>query len=247
MKIIRALQSIALISTLVASQAHASVVISGTRVVFPGNEREVTIKLTNDGKTPALVQTWIDTGDQNASPETINVPFTLTPSMFRMEPNKGQTLRMIYTNEPLPADKESLFWLNVLEIPPKADDGADHNELQIALRTRIKIMFRPQGLAGEAHTAPGQLRWQVAPGKQGNYVLKASNPTPYVVNIGSILLHANGQKYDAGAGYVLPRTTQEFPIANLHAMPAAGAKVQFNSINDWGSSTNNEQPLSAQP
>lgn len=142
MKIIRALQSIALISTLVASQAHASVVISGTRVVFPSNEREVTIKLTNDGKTPALVQTWIDAGDQNASPETINVPFTLTPSMFRMEPNKGQTLRMIYTNEPLPTDKESLFWLNVLEIPPKANDGADRNELQIALRTRIKIMFR---------------------------------------------------------------------------------------------------------
>ncbi|MCA8066506.1 MULTISPECIES: molecular chaperone [unclassified Burkholderia] len=247
MKLIQSLQSIALISTLIASQAYASVVISGTRVIFPGNEREVTIKLSNDGKAPALVQTWIDTGDQNASPENINVPFTLTPSMFRMEPNKGQTLRMVYTNEPLPADKESLFWLNVLEIPPKADDSTDRNQLQIALRTRIKVMFRPEGLKGDAKDAPAQVRWQIAPGKQGAYVLKATNPTPYVVNIGSILLHTGGQKYDAGAGYVVPGATQEFPVAKLNAMPAAGAKVQFNSINDWGSSTNNEQPLSAQP
>ncbi|MBN3768770.1 MULTISPECIES: molecular chaperone [Burkholderia] len=247
MKVIKSLQSIALISALIASQAYASVVISGTRVIFPSNEREVTIKLTNDGKTPALVQTWIDTGDQNASPETINVPFTLTPSMFRMEPNKGQTLRLVYTNEPLPADKESLYWLNVLEIPPKAEDGADRNQLQIALRTRIKIIFRPEGLKGEAVAAPAQVRWAVAPGKQGAYVLKATNPTPFVVNIGSILLHAGGQKYDAGAGYVLPGATQEFPVAKLHAKPAADAKVQFNSINDWGTSANNEQPLSIQP
>ncbi|MDN7877097.1 fimbrial biogenesis chaperone [Burkholderia aenigmatica] len=247
MKLIKSLQSIALISTLIASQAYASVVISGTRVIFPSNEREVTIKLTNDGKTPALVQTWIDTGDQNASPETINAPFTLTPAMFRMEPNKGQTLRMVYTNEPLPADKESLYWLNVLEIPPKTADGADRNQLQIALRTRIKIIFRPEGLKGEAVAAPAQVRWEVAPGKKGAYVLKATNPTPFVVNIGSILLHAGGQKYDAGAGYVLPGATQEFPVAQLHANPAVGAKVQFNSINDWGTSTNNEQPLSIQP
>ncbi|VWC72746.1 pilus assembly protein [Burkholderia lata] len=247
MKIIKSLQSIALISALIASQAYASVVISGTRVIFPGKEREVTIKLTNDGKIPALVQTWIDTGDQNASPETIDVPFTLTPSMFRMEPNKGQTLRLVYTNEPLPADKESLYWLNVLEIPPKAEDGADRNQLQIALRTRIKIIFRPEGLKGDAVAAPSQVRWDIAPGKQGTYVLKATNPTPFVVNIGSILLHAGGQKYDAGAGYVLPGATQEFPVAKLHAKPAAGAKVQFNSINDWGTSANNELPLSTQP
>ncbi|ALX14388.1 pilus assembly protein [Burkholderia cepacia JBK9] len=245
--ILKSLQAIALTTTLIASHAYANVVISGTRVIFPGNDREVTIKLTNDGSAPALVQTWIDTGDADASPDTIDVPFTLTPAMFRMEPQKGQTLRLIYTNDPLPADKESLFWLNVLEIPPKAAGNADRNQLQIAFRSRIKIMFRPRDLPGNAQGAPAQMRWQVARGAEGKYVLQATNPTPYVVNIGSVLLHSGGSKYDAGAGYVLPGTTQSFPIAGLKTQPAAGAKVQFGSINDWGASTNNEQPVSMQP
>ncbi|EML1602290.1 fimbria/pilus periplasmic chaperone [Burkholderia cenocepacia] len=244
--ITQSLQAIALSTVLIASQACASVVISGTRIIFPGNDREVTVKLTNDGPTPALVQTWIDKGDANASPDNIDVPFTLTPAMFRMEPHKGQTLRMVYTNEPLPADKESLFWLNVLEIPPKASESADSNRLQVAFRTRIKIMFRPQDLQGSAQGAPMQVRWQVARGTEGHYVLKATNPTPYVVNIGSAQLHSDGRKYDAGAGFVLPGTTQEFPIADLKAPPAANAKVQFGSINDWGASTNNEVPVSTQ-
>ncbi|MBR7945630.1 fimbrial biogenesis chaperone [Burkholderia cenocepacia] len=244
--ITKSLQAIALSTVLIASQACASVVISGTRIIFPGNDREVTVKLTNDGSTPALVQTWIDKGDASASPDNIDVPFTLTPAMFRMEPHKGQTLRMLYTNEPLPADKESLFWLNVLEIPPKTAEATDRNQLQVAFRTRIKIMFRPQNLQGNAQGAPTQVRWQVARGTEGRYVLKATNPTPYVVNIGSVQLHSSGHKYDAGAGYVLPGGTQEFPIADLKTLPAADAKVQFGSINDWGASTNNEVPVSTQ-
>ncbi|MEB2601432.1 fimbria/pilus periplasmic chaperone [Burkholderia cenocepacia] len=244
--ITQSLQAIVLTSVLIASHACASVVISGTRIIFPGNDREVTVKLTNDGPTPALVQTWIDKGDANASPDNIDVPFTLTPAMFRMEPQKGQTLRMVYTNEPLPADKESLFWLNVLEIPPKASESSDSNRLQVAFRTRIKIMFRPKDLQGSAQDAPMQVRWQVARGTEGRYVLKATNPTPYVVNIGSAQLHSGGHQYDAGAGFVLPGTTREFPVADLKAPPAADAKVRFGSINDWGASTNNEVPVSTQ-
>jgi chaperone protein EcpD len=153
-------------------------------------------------------------------------------------------LRIIYTNEPLPADKESLFWLNVLEIPPKLTGDAARNQLQVAFRSRVKIMYRPKGLPGSALLAPAQVRWQVEHGADGLYALKATNPTPYVVNIGSVQLHSGGQRYDAGAGYVLPGGTQAFPVAKLGAPPAADAKVQFSSINDWGASINNEAPVS---
>lgn len=245
--ITHSLKALVTISALIASQAYASVVITGTRVIFPGNEREVTVKLLNDGKTPALVQAWIDSGDQNASPDTIEVPFTLLPAMFRMEPQKGQTLRLVHTDDSLPTDKESLFWLNVLEIPPKNADNVDGNQLQIAFRSRIKIMFRPEGLPGSAQAAAARLNWQVARAASGKYVLKATNPTPYVVNIGSVMLQSGEQKFEAGAGYVLPGGTQEFPINGLDAQPATGATVRFGSINDWGTSTNNERPVSIQP
>ncbi|KDB05880.1 Pili assembly chaperone [Burkholderia sp. lig30] len=247
MKIIKSLQVIALISAAIASHAYASVVISGTRVIFPSTEREVTVKLTNEGKAPALVQAWLDNGDPNASPDDIDVPFTLMPAMFRMEPGKGQTLRMIHTNEPLPADKESLFWLNVLEIPPKNATGADRNQLQIAYRSRIKVMYRPDGLPGNANTARNQLGWQLVKAEGGRYALQATNPTPYVVNFGSVALKSAGQKYDAGMGYVLPASTRQFPVKDLAAHPAAGATVEFNSIDDWGASSDNSQPVSEKP
>ena len=43
-----------------AGNGHASVVIGTTRVIYQEKDREVTVRLTNDGKHPALVQAWID-------------------------------------------------------------------------------------------------------------------------------------------------------------------------------------------
>lgn len=120
-----------------ALQAQASVVIASTRVIYPAQEREVTIKLSNDGRTPALVQSWLDDGSITDAPETLKVPFVLTPAIFRVDPGKGQTLRLIHTKESMPQDKESMYWLNVLEVPPKAQAGEDANRLQLAFRTRI--------------------------------------------------------------------------------------------------------------
>ncbi|HDR9875567.1 fimbrial biogenesis chaperone [Burkholderia cenocepacia] len=246
MKPLKLLRTLTLAIIALASQADASVVIAGTRVIFPSSEREVTIQLTNDSKRPALVQAWLDDGNSSALPENVDVPFTLTPSVFRMESGNGQTLRLVHTGEPLPADRESLFWLNVLEVPPKASAENNRNRIQLAVRSRIKIMYRPDGLAGSADDAPMQLDWRVVR-TDGGYALEASNPTPFVVNLGSVLLNAAGRKHDAGMGYVLPRSTQRFPIKQLAGAPAAGATVEFGSINDWGRSVDVKRPVSIAP
>src|SRR3546814_9447820 len=49
--------------------ANASVVIAGTRVVFPAANGEVTVRLNNNGEQPALVEAWIDNGDPARSEE----------------------------------------------------------------------------------------------------------------------------------------------------------------------------------
>lgn len=244
MKPLKLLRILTLAAAALAMHAEASVVIAGTRIIFPSSEREVTIQLTNDGKRPALVQAWIDDGDRNALPEQLDVPFTLAPAMFRMEPGNGQTLRVMHTGQPLPADKESLFWLNVLEVPPKAAADDNPNRIQLAFRSRIKIMYRPASLKGDANAAPAQLDWRVIRADGGRYALQATNPTPYVVNLGSVTLKSAGHKFDAGSGYVLPGAAQRFPIKDLAAAPAAGASVEFGSINDWGASTDIERPVS---
>lgn len=47
-----------------------------------------------------------------------------------MEPKSGQTIRIVYTGESLPQDRESLFYLNVLDIPakPKLEENSENSE-----------------------------------------------------------------------------------------------------------------------
>ncbi|MGP4131767.1 fimbria/pilus periplasmic chaperone [Pantoea tagorei] len=117
----------------------------GTRVVYPAAEKEITVRLDNRGDQPALVQAWIDDGDPNQPVDKINVPFVMLPPVFRMEANKGQTLRIVYTGSDLPVDKESIFWLNVLDIPPKDKSRINKNQLQMAIRSRIKLFLSACG------------------------------------------------------------------------------------------------------
>ncbi|OWF72242.1 pilus assembly protein PapD, partial [Yersinia frederiksenii] len=49
---------------------QASVVITGTRVIYPEKQKEVTVKVNNTGTGPVVLQSWIDNGDVNARPET---------------------------------------------------------------------------------------------------------------------------------------------------------------------------------
>src|SRR5580698_3626086 len=116
---------IATTSFTAAPYAAAGDVVDGTRVVYPAAKREVTINIRNPGDTPSLVQAWLDAGDPHAKPGESRVPFVMTPPLFRLDPTKGQSLRLVYTHDALPEDRESLFWLNVLDIPPRAPVNQD--------------------------------------------------------------------------------------------------------------------------
>ena len=75
-----------LLAGLLLSTGHswANIVINGTRVLYPENNKEVIVQLMNTGDAPALVQSWIDDGDINSTPETANVPFLLSPPSFHV-------------------------------------------------------------------------------------------------------------------------------------------------------------------
>ena len=62
-----------------SSSAIADIVISGTRVVYKSEQKSVNVRLENKGNNPLLVQSWLDTGDDNAEPGSITVPFTAIP------------------------------------------------------------------------------------------------------------------------------------------------------------------------
>lgn len=215
--------------------ANASVLIAGTRVVFPAQDGEVTVRLTNDNAHPALVEAWIDNGDPKSTPDKVSVPFLITPPLFRMEAHKDQDLRIISTPAPLPADRESLFWLNVLEIPPKpsAQESAGKNLLQFAIRSRLKLFYRPAHLPGNAQTAPGQVTWKAVADGQG-YALEVRNPTPYHVTIVKLSLDVGGKSYSADTGMVDPLGSLRLKVKGLTTLPAAGTAIAYGIVNDYG-------------
>ncbi len=181
-----------------------------------------------------MTQAWIDKGDARASPTSIEVPFTVTPPVARIDPGKGQTLRILYTGEPLAQDRESVFWLNVLEIPPKPTaEEADVNKLQLAFRSRIKLFFRPAGLKGNANDAPGSISWRLTQAG-GKLALEASNPSEYHVSFARLELASGGKtaKFEEG-GMVGPGETRAFPLTGEVAQ-GSDAKVHYHAINDYG-------------
>jgi chaperone protein EcpD len=225
--------------------AHAGVTIYGTRVVYPSASSDITVKLMNKASEPALVQVWLDDGSRSATPDTSEVPFTITPPVARIEPNAGQALRVSYTGEPLastgkvlPTDRESLFFFNMLEVPPKIKEAAGKNYLRFAFRTRIKFFYRPKGLTGTPEQAAQDLRWSVVRGTDG-VVLQATNASPFYVSLTDPTLHLDGKEFlstsDAkDSGMVAPFGTIAFKVKGLTVIPPAGTVVDAMMINDMG-------------
>lgn len=228
---------------------HASVILYGTRVIFPADQAEVTLKISNTGAGPALVQAWLDNGDPPDAPGATDVPFVVAPSLTRLEPGGQQTLRILHSGQALPADRESLFWINVLDIPPKTEALEESSgTLALAFNTRIKLMYRPKGLPGQARDAPEQLQWSMDTGESGNVVLRARNASAYVANLGHVSLEADGKSFEASVGYVLPGETGSFALkpAKNEPLPGKwppGTKVVYTSLDDWGSTKGHEAEL----
>ncbi|ALX94295.1 MULTISPECIES: fimbrial biogenesis chaperone [Serratia] len=224
--------SVLLMAVLFSSSAFASVIVNGTRVIYPAKQREVTVQLSNNGTSPALIQAWIDEGNAETTPENSKAPFIISPPISRIEPNGGQALRVSLTTSALTQDKESLFWLNVLEIPPAptgtAADTTPENFLQVAFRTRVKLFYRPEGLSGVANDAPEKLQWSFVAGG-----VKVKNPTPFYVSFTEINAVANRKKVALAPHGDMLAPGQEKTLA-FSGDSSRIADIEYTTINDFG-------------
>lgn len=225
-----------------ASHASADIVISGTRIVYPESSKDVIVNLDNRGAKPLLVQSWLDDGRDEKSPEELKLPFVITPPVSRIDPKQGQSLRITYMGQSLPKDLESLFWFNVLEIPPKPKNAnaENTNQLQLAFRTRIKFFFRPDGLKGSALEAADHVTWTMK--KDGNGVsLVAHNESPYNVAISMVKLKSGQKTYEVAHQSVLPFSEKAMLVKGLTTTTTG--KVAYETINDNGGVDNHETTL----
>ncbi|MEX6257442.1 molecular chaperone [Providencia huaxiensis] len=78
-------------------------------------------------------------------------PLIATPLVQRLEPNIKSMIEQISTTDvsKLPKDRESIYYFNLREIPPKSDKP---NVMQVALQSRIKLFYRPEPILDKAKT-----------------------------------------------------------------------------------------------
>ncbi|TYO70644.1 molecular chaperone [Pseudomonas sp. CK-NBRI-02] len=232
-----------LLGMFAAAQATASISLSATRVVFDGAHKEANVTVRN-GNQEVLIQSWVDSGETGLK----EVPFAVTPPLARVLPKQEQLLRILFEGKGLPNDRESVVWLNVQEIPQATSEA---NTLQLAVRQRIKIFYRPANLPGNALLAPEQLSWKITK-ELGKPKLVVENPSSYHVSMADIEIKQGKQTvFKADSTMVAPGERKIFSSAVSQSEGAMS--LTFKSINDYGAQNKysaqlgSANPISAKP
>ncbi|CTW00569.1 fimbria/pilus periplasmic chaperone [Escherichia albertii] len=190
--------------------AHAGIVIYGTRIIYPAENKEVMVQLMNQGNRSSLVQAWIDDGDTSLPPEKIQVPFMLTPPVAKVGANSGQQIKIRIMPNRLPTNKESIFYLNILDIPPNSPEDEGKNALKFAMQNRIKLFYRPVGVASVNKETFKKLRVN---NSSNGLVIK--NGSANWVTISDV--KANSVKVNYETIMIAPQESQRVDVKNHNA------------------------------
>lgn len=201
--------------------AQAAISIDRTRVILLGDDKSSPVNVINHSKTlPYLAQTWLE----NEAGEKISSPLAALPPLQRIEKDSTVQIRVVPLPEALklPQDRESLFYFNLQEIPPKSDKT---NAIQLALRLKVKLFYRPEGLKSQAESI-WQEKLLLEPSKKG---LKLVNPTPFFIILPEVMSGGNSLLGKEDAVTLRPMSE-----AILPGIQPQSQKITIKYINDYG-------------
>ena len=211
-----------LLSLSLCSQAMAAFTISGTRFIYEEGKKNVSFEVTNQADETFGGQVWINNTTQNNG----MVYMVPAPPFFKVRPKEKQIIRIMRTASVLPSDRESLFWLNVQEIPPKPK-VSEGNVLAVAVNTKVKLIYRPKALVTGRHDA--EKKMQIIHRGTETYLV---NPTPYYFAVTGITV--NGQPVKL-SDTVMDKISQFAPkseVALGHL--SLNGTIMVQAVNDWG-------------
>lgn len=209
---------------LVSNFAQAAIGLDRTRVIFDGSQKSISLNVSNNNKNlPYLAQGWID----NAEGVKITSPLVVLPPVQRIEPGKASQIKIeaLPAINSLPQDRETLYYFNLREIPPKSDKA---NTLQIALQTRVKLFYRPKSIVPPRMGTPWQEKLVIQ--KQGEAVT-VKNPTPYYVTVINMAANENALKSKMLTPFMIAPFGEH--KVDLKAS-ALGNQPLLSYINDFG-------------
>ncbi|KAA8729363.1 MAG: molecular chaperone [Ewingella americana] len=203
------------LALLLVAPAFAGFSVGATRVVYSSDMKEASLSVKNtENSSVYLIRSWVSSDKAGEK-----VPFLTTPPLFRIDPGQDNALRITQTSSALPQDRESVYWLNTLAIPPSTKDK---NTLQFAINTRIKLIYRPAALNDKKAVEAAYQQAKFA--RSGNKI-SVSNPTPYYLNLTKVTINNN----ELNEGFMVPPNSS-LEIPNV----PVGNSVTWQAINDYG-------------
>lgn len=201
------------------SGVQAAISLDRTRVIYTEDSKSVSLSIRNDNKElPFLAQSWVE----NERQQKVTEPFAVLPPLQRVEPGSGGQVKLVKVPgaDNLPQDRESLFYFNLREVPPRSDKP---NTMQIALQTKIKLFYRPKAVAAKQ----GEVWQEQLVLRKEEKGFQLENPTPYYVTITDLVDVADkrdGSNFD-------PLMLAPFSSARVSA--SAQAPI-ITFVNDYG-------------
>lgn len=218
-----------LLALFALSTAHANnIIVNGTRFIYSEDSAEITIQMTNTGNYPSLAQVWLDEGNPEKLPEEISTPFIISPPIARVDAGNGQSLRIKKTVDKniVATDRESMWWLNILDIPSADKNSVTDNSavLNLAIRSRFKFFWRPSGL-GDRQNAENKIKIIA---NQRDITLV--NPTPFFITVADIVTSSGHGLINEGV-MVAPKSRTTI---NAKQQVGQGESVVLQAISDYG-------------
>lgn len=212
-----------------SSAAQGGLSLSQTRVVFPGDKSSVSLNVRNSSAEDIwLLRGWVEDIKGAKQSDT----FIVTPPLYRLDPNNNIQLRINALDvKYLPINKESVFYLNVMAIPPRANDDfitKKNSSISFSVNNRIKMFYRPISIDDRRSVI--QAYGEITARQQGKEVV-LFNPSPYYITLDG--LHVNKRDVQGTSrDYMLS------PEGNLSINYSGKAEnISYQVIDDYGGKT----------
>lgn len=212
-----------------AESRNQGLMLDQTRLIFNSTHKSESITLRNASDRVWLIRSWVASyNDEKIKSDD----FIITPPIFRLDAQSDVQLRVNFVGKKtLPADRESVYRINVLAIPPRnemtATDSDNTGQIQFAINTQIKLFYRPAALANNSKILSAQKNLSFYSTTEG---LTVRNDSPYYVTMYSLTVAGTKIPLDNFDSMVAP-----FGQLILKTKKAThGEKVSYAVVNDYG-------------
>lgn len=212
--------------------AQASISITGTRVIYNESDRSVAVKLNNRGDSSSIIQAWIDNKMTNQAPNEGASPFLLYPAVSKVEAGGEQYLRIKKIENIANSQTESLYWLNVKDIP-EAPKNKDKNYLQLSILSKIKLFYRPATLKNKVGNMYNELSWSVR-NNNGKTYLMLKNNSQFYASFTELKVREGSKLKKIALDMVAPGANSEWPIDNEVLNSIKKGNAEYGIVNDFG-------------